>query len=185
MNAEHKKERRGKRTMSSIIVYFSRRYENYVSGTIRNLAVGNTEIAAGILKELTGAESFKLEPIQEYSRNYNECISQAQADQRRDARPELKAYPESLSEYKTIYLGYPNYWGTMPMCVFTFLEHFDFSGKTVLPFCTHEGSGMGNSEADIRRLCPGAIVKKGLALHGGGVKNAELLIRKWLGQKPA
>lgn len=166
--------------MSSIIVYFSRRYENYVSGTIRNLAVGNTEIAAGILKELTGAESFKLEPIQEYSRNYNECISQAQADQRRNARPELKTYPESLSEYETIYLGYPNYWGTMPMCIFTFLEHFDFTGKTIFPFCTHEGSGMGNSEEDIRRLCPGAIVKKGLALHGGGVKNAEPAIRKWL-----
>lgn len=166
--------------MSSIIVYFSRRYENYVSGTIRNLAVGNTEIAAGILKELTGAECFKMEPIQEYSRNYNECISQAQADQRRNARPELKMYPESLSEYETIYLGYPNYWGTMPMCVFTFLEHFDFTGKTIFPFCTHEGSGMGNSEEDIRRLCPGAVVKRGLALHGGGVKNAKPAIRKWL-----
>ena len=129
--------------MNSIIVYFSRKYENYVNGMLQNLAVGNTETAARILNELTGAQLFKLEPIQEYSKNYNECIAQAQADQRRDARPELKSYPDSLDQIDTVYLGYPNYWGTMPMAVFTFLEHFDFCGKTIYPFCTHEGSGMG------------------------------------------
>lgn len=166
--------------MSDIIVYFSRKDENYVSGAIKNLTVGNTEIAAGILHKLTGADLFKMEPIQEYSKDYNECIAQAQADQRRDARPELKVYPESLDRYDTVYLGFPNYWGTMPMAVFTFLEHFDFTGKVIFPFCTHEGSGMGRSEADIRRLCPGATVAKGLAIHGGSVKEAEPDIRKWI-----
>lgn len=92
--------------MSDIIVYFSRKDENYVSGAIKNLTVGNTEIAAGILHKLTGADLFKMEPIQEYSKDYNECIAQAQADQRRDARPELKVYPESLDRYDTVYLGY-------------------------------------------------------------------------------
>lgn len=169
--------------MSAIIVYFSRKDENYVSGMIKNLAVGNTEVAAGIIQKLTGAKLFKLEPIQEYSSEYNTCIAQAQADQRRGARPELKTYPETLAEYDTIYLGYPNYWGSMPMAVFTFLERFDFSGKTIFPFCTHEGSGMGNSEEDIRRLCPQAVLGKGLAIHGGSVQKAEPAIQKWLEKK--
>lgn len=177
MEAEQKK---GAGEMAKIIVYFSRKDENYVSGTIRKLDIGNTEIAAGLLQELTGAELFKLEPMQEYSKDYNECIAQAQADQRRGARPELKTYPENLTQYDTIYLGYPNYWGTMPMAVFTFLEHFDFTGKRIFPFCTHEGSGMGNSEADIRRLCPGAQIGKGLALKGGSVDYAQPEIKKWL-----
>ena len=166
--------------MAEIIVYFSRKDENYVGGTIRKLDIGNTEVAAGFLQKLIGAELFKLEPMQEYSKDYNECIAQAQADQRRGARPELKTYPENLTQYDTIYLGYPNYWGTMPMAVFTFLEHFDFTGKKIFPFCTHEGSGMGNSEADIRRLCPGAQIGKGLALKGGSVNYAQPEITKWL-----
>lgn len=166
--------------MSEIIVYFSRGDENYVSGEIRKLTVGNTEVAAGMIQKLTGADLFRLEPIQEYSKDYNECIAQAQADQRRDARPELKAYPENLEEHEVIYLGYPNYWGTMPMAVFTFLERYDLTGKIIYPFCTHEGSGMGNSEADIRRLCPGAILGKGLAIRGGSVEKAEPAIKKWL-----
>ena len=166
--------------MAEIIVYFSRKDENYVSGTIKKLDIGNTEVAAGFLQKLTGAELFKLEPMQEYSKNYNECIAQAQADQRRDARPELKTYPENLTQYDTIYLGYHNSWGTMPMAMFTFLEHFDFTGKTIFPFCTHEGSGMGNSEADIKRLCPGAQIGKGLALKGGSVNYAQPEIKEWL-----
>lgn len=169
--------------MAAIIVYFSRKDENYVSGTIKKLAVGNTEVAANILQKLTGAETFKMQPVQEYSKDYNECIAQAQADQRRNARPELKAYPESLDAYDTVYLGYPNYWGTMPMAVFTFLEHFDFTGKVILPFCSHEGSGMGNSETDIKRLCPTAEVKKGLALRGGSIQYSEPEIKKWLKEK--
>lgn len=166
--------------MACLIAYFSRRYENYVNGTIQNLKIGNTEIAAGMIQKFTGGDLFQIEPIQSYSKDYNECIAQAQSDQRRDARPELKAYSKNIDYYDTVYLGFPNYWGTMPMAVFTFLEHFDFSGKTIRPFCTHEGSGMGISEKDIRRICPGANVEKGLAIHGGGVANAEPEILAWL-----
>ena len=132
------------------------------------------------LQALTGADLFQLEPMQPYSDDYNECIQQAQDDQRRDARPALKACPETLDPYDTIYLGYPNYWGTMPMCVFTFLERFDFTGKTILPFCTHEGSGLGHSEADIRRLCHGAKVGKGLAIHGTAVCREERALEAWI-----
>lgn len=166
--------------MAEIIAYFSRRNENYVNGVIKNLEIGNTEVVAGIIQKLTGADFFKIEPVREYSKDYNDCIDEARADQRRDARPELKVYPESLEEYDTIYLGYPNYWGTMPMVMFTFLEHFDFGGKKIFPFCTHEGSGMGNSENDIKRICPNANIKRGLTLYGGSVKNAESEIRQWL-----
>ena len=171
--------------MPAIIAYYSRADENYVNGQIKTLTVGNTEVAAGMIHELTGADLFKIDPIQAYARDYNACIAEAQADQRRNARPELKQYPDSLDGYDTIYLGYPNYWGTMPMAVFTFLERFDFSGKTIFPFCTHEGSGMGGSERDIKRLCPGAKVEKGLAIHGGNVKNARPAIQKWLKEKEA
>lgn len=171
--------------MPAIIAYYSRADENYVNGQIKTLTVGNTEVAAGMIHELTGADLFKIDPIQAYARDYNTCIAEAQADQRRNARPELKQYPDSLDGYDTIYLGYPNYWGTMPMAVFTFLERFDFSGKTIFPFCTHEGSGMGGSERDIKRLCPGAKVEKGLAIHGGNVKNARPAIQKWLKEKEA
>lgn len=166
--------------MNKLIAYFSRRDENYVNGMIKNLDVGNTEVAAGMIQKLTDAALFKIEPQKPYSKSYNECIAQAQDDQKRDARPELKSYPESLNDYQTIYLCYPNYWGTMPMAVFTFLEHFDMTGKTIKPLCTHEGSGLGSSVSDIRRLCPGAKVEEGLALCGGSVSRAEEKIKEWV-----
>lgn len=166
--------------MAALIVFFSRSGENYVNGALRQLSQGNTKAAAKMIQEDTGADLFEIQPVQPYSASYNECIAQAQADQKRNARPELKEYPDSLEPYDTIYVGYPNYWGTMPMVVFTFLEHFDFTGKTIKPFCTHEGSGMGSSVEDIRKLCPGANVEQGLALHGGSVERAGKEIGSWL-----
>ena len=163
-----------------LVAFYSRADENYVSGAIKNLTVGNTEVAAGIIAELTGADLFKIEQVQPYSKNYNECIAQAQSDQKRDARPELVRYLESIDGYDEIYLGYPNYWSTMPMAVFTFLEHFDFSGKTIKPFCTHEGSGLGSSVRDIKKMCPSAVVDDGLALRGSGVNNYKKELEKWV-----
>jgi len=166
--------------MSELVVYFSRKGNNYVNGTIRNLSVGNTEVAAGMISEITGADRFEIEPVVAYSSDYNECINEAQDDKRRNARPELKEYFDSIDKYDTIYLGYPNYWGTMPMHVCTFLEKYDFTGKTIKPFCTHEGSGMGSSEKDIKKLCPNARVEKGLAIHGADVNRAKSAIEKWV-----
>ena len=166
--------------MAELIVFFSRADQNYVNGEIKNLTVGNTEVAAGMIQKLTGADIFKIEPRHAYSKDYNECIAQAQDDQRRDVRPKLPGYPTSIDPYENIYLGFPNYWGTMPMAVYTFLEHFDFTGKTIKPFCTHEGSGLGSSVRDIQKLCPGANVEAGLAIRGGSVKNAEKDIEEWV-----
>lgn len=163
-----------------LIAFYSRADENYVNGMIKTLEVGNTEVAANMIKELTDADLFQIEQAKPYAKDYNECIAQAQADQRKDARPELKHYPETLDEYDMIYLGYPNYWSTMPMAVFTFLEHFDFSGKTIKPFCTHEGSGMGCSVSDIKKMCPAAKIEKGLAIRGSSVERARNDIEKWI-----
>lgn len=163
-----------------LVVFYSRADENYVNGLLKMLDIGNTEIAAGIIQRLTGADIFKIEQKKPYSVNYNECIAEAQEDQRRNARPELKKYPGSIDGYEVIYLGYPNYWGTMPMAVFTFLESFDFSGKVIKPFCTNEGSGLGNSIKDIKKLCPNAIVEEGLAIHGGSVRKSQKDIEQWI-----
>ena len=94
---------------NKLVAFYSRADENYVNGLIKTLDVGNTEVAAGIIQKLTDAEWFKIEQMQAYSKDYNACIAQAQDDQRRNARPELKCYPENMEKYDTIYLGFPNY----------------------------------------------------------------------------
>lgn len=164
----------------TLVAYYSRADENYVSGALKTIPVGNTEIVAEYIKELTGADMFKIEQIKPYSEDYNSCVEEAKADQRRNARPELKKYLDSVGDYDVIYLGYPNYWGTMPMAVFTFLERYDFGGKTIKPFCTHEGSGMGNSVGDIKKLCPSADVENGLAIYGSRVKNSKNEVERWV-----
>ena len=150
----------------TLIAYFSRADENYFGGAMRYVKVGNTEIVCNIMKELIPADSFKIEMKNPYSPVYMTCIEEAKKDLRAKARPELVSIPESIDEYDTIVLAYPNYWGTMPMAVFTFLEQFDFSGKTILPLCTNEGSGLANSVEHIRASCPGAVVAEGLSFRG-------------------
>lgn len=170
----------GNSNVAALILYFSRKGYNYVNGTIKNLSVGNTEVAAQMICKCTGAELFKIDPCVPYSEDYSGCLEEAMQDQKRRARPELKAYPEHLAAYDTIYLGYPNWWGTMTMPVFTLLGHCGFLGKTIKPFCTHEGSGLGTSEDDIRRICPGVIVKSELGIHGANVILAGEIIDNWL-----
>ena len=164
----------------TLIAFFSRADENYFGGAMRYVKVGNTEIVANIMKDLTGADTFKIEMKNPYSPVYMTCIDEAKEDLRTGVRPELVSMPDSIDEYDTMVLAYPNYWGTMPMAVFTFLEHFDFSGKTILPLCTNEGSGMGSSERDIRRTCPGAEVKKGLAITGSAAADSKSSVERWL-----
>ena len=164
----------------TLIAYFSRADENYFAGAMRYVKVGNTEIVANKMKELIDADTFKIERKDPYSPVYMTCIEEAKKDLRAKARPELVSMPESIDEYDTIVLAYPNYWGTMPMAVFTFLEAFDFTGKTILPLCTNEGSGMGSSERDIKKTCPGADVKKGLPITGSQAENCKASVQKWL-----
>lgn len=104
----------------------------------------------------------------------------AKADLQKKARPEVLDLPDDLDAYDEIYLGYPNYWGTMPMAVYTFLEHYDFTGKTIHPFCTHEGSGLSRTVQDIQKAAPGAEVTKGLAIHGSSVDGAKAALEAWV-----
>ena len=164
----------------TLIAFFSRADENYFGGAMRYVKVGNTEIVVNDMKEMINADTFKIEMKDPYSPVYMTCIDEAKKDLRAKARPELVSMPASIDEYDTVVLAYPNYWGTMPMAVFTFLENYDFSGKTILPLCTNEGSGMGGSERDIKKTCPGANVKSGLSVTGSEAANAAGRVKKWL-----
>ena len=163
-----------------LVAFYSRADENYVNGMLKKLDIGNTEIVATMIKELTDSDIFKIEQEVPYSEEYNDCIEEAREDQRKDARPKLKKKLESIDEYDVIYIGYPNYWNTMPMAVFTFLEDFDFSRKIIKPFCTHEGSGMGSSVKDIKKLCPKAKVERGFSVYGSRVNSAKKDLEKWV-----
>lgn len=163
-----------------LIAYFSRAGNNYVGGEIMNLPVGNTEVAAKMIQKLTGGDMFRIETIKKYPESYDETTDVAKQELRRKARPELTEHVGNMADYSVMYLGYPNWWGTMPMAVCTFLEEYGFSGKTIIPFCTHEGSGMGCSESDIKKVCSESKVLKGLAIIGGSVQRAENDIAAWL-----
>ena len=169
--------------MAALIAFYSRAGENYFGGAYRRIAVGNTEKAAEMLADLTGGELYKIRQAQPYSEDYQTCIAEAKADLQRKARPEVRDLPEDLDAYDEIYLGYPNYWGTMPMAVYTFLEHYDLTGKTIHPFCTHEGSGLSRTEQDIRKAAPGAVVTRGLAIRGSSVDEAADEIAQWVKDK--
>lgn len=164
----------------TLIVYYSRTGENYWNGSIRNLSKGNTEIVAEQIAALTGGDLFEVKTRKAYPADYYACIDEAKAELRDSARPELKAYPESLEGYDMVYVGYPNWWGTMPMAMFTLLEHFDWTGKRICPFCTNEGSGMGGSERDLKRVCKGAKVESGLSIHGAEAANSRDKVEAWV-----
>ena len=164
----------------TLIAFFSRADENYFGGAMRYVKVGNTEIVCNLMKEMIPADTFKIEMKNPYSPVYMTCIEEAKKDLKEKARPELVRYPDSIDEYDTVILAYPNYWGTAPMAVFTFLEAFDFTGKTILPLCTNEGSGMGGSERMIKACAPGAEVKKGLPVTGSSAASSGESVRRWL-----
>ncbi len=163
-----------------LVAYFSRPGNNYVGGRIVNLPVGNTEVAAKMIQKMTESDLFRIEATDAYPGGYAETTEVAQQELRANARPKLAGRLENMAAYDVIFLGYPNWWGTMPMPVLTFLEEYDISGKTIVPFCTHEGSGLGRSIADIKEHCPRSTVLDGLAIRGGDVTNAQNEIAAWL-----
>jgi flavodoxin len=163
-----------------LIAYFSRKGQNYFSGKIVDLKAGNTEVVAKMIQKRTGGDLFHIETVTAYPKDYIETTEIAKNELRTKARPKLTGRVENMGAYDVIFLGYPNWWGTPPMAVFTFLENYDFTGKTILPFCTHEGSGMGHSEKDIAKSCPKATILKGLAIHGSHASSAESEVLSWI-----
>ncbi|GFE56699.1 flavodoxin [Geobacter sp. AOG1] len=164
----------------SLSAYFSRKGNNYLGGSIVNLPIGNTEVIAKKIQGLTGSDLFQIQTVKPYPEDYTETTRVAQDELSGNARPELTELVADMDSYEVIYIGYPNWWGTMPMAVFTFLDAYDFSGKTIVPYCTHEGSGLGSSERDIKKLCPKAKVLSGLAIKGGTVGRADNDLANWL-----
>lgn len=166
--------------MKSIVIYFSRADENYFGGRYRYIDKGNTEVVAEYIKDICGADLFKVERKTPYSANYNACIREAQDEQRKGERPALKNYLADIAEYDVIFIGAPVYWGTMPQPMFTQLEKLDFAGKTVMPFCTHEGSGLAGIPSDVKDIAKGATVKQGLAIVGSDVGSSKNKVEKWI-----
>lgn len=161
----------------SIVIYFSRADENYSVGYISK---GNTEIVAEYISDITGADLFKIERNVPYAKDYQTCIEEAKQEQLSNDRPELKDYINDISEYEVIYIGSPIYWGTMPQPMFTQLEKLDWNGKTIKPFTTHEGSGLGRVVSDLQKICAGAHIKSGLALYGHEVTSSKSKVEEWI-----
>ena len=170
----------GYKDKKCLIAYFSHAGENYVSGKIVELRIGNTEKAAQMIKFYTGGDMFRINTVEPYPYTYADTVAVAKEEKETGVRPLLKNTLDNLGEYTIVFLGYPNWCSTMPMAVWTFLESYDFSGKTLLPFCTHEGSGFGHSLQDITSHCPTAILGKGLSIFGTTIADAEDDVKRWL-----
>ena len=162
------------------IVYFSRPFENLIDGKKKYLQVGNTKIVAQKIAKILNAEMFEILPQIAYPEAYEEVVTQAEQEKGTNERPKYQPFSLDLANHQTIYLGYPNWWGTFPMIVATFLEENDLSGKTIYPFCTHEGSGMGSSINDLQKLCPDSTIHIGLPIRGSRVEKSTIAIKNWL-----
>ena len=169
------------KTGKALVVYYSRTGENYAVG---NIAEGNTAIVAKMIAQRTGADLFEIRTVREYAADYTECTEEAKRELRDDARPEIVGDVEDFAQYGTVYVGYPIWWGVPPMAVFTFIDKHDWAGKTVRPFCTHEGSGLGGSVRALQKVLPAATVADGLAIQGQTAQNdrkaAGTAVDRWL-----
>lgn len=163
----------------NLVIYYSRRGENYFGGQIRNIEKGNAEQIAEFIQKAVDADVFEIKTVKEYSKDYMTCTEEARAELKENARPELEEYLGSIDDYDNIFVVGPCWWGTYPMAMFTQLEQLDFKGKKILPVMTHEGSGLGSAERDLKRMCSGARVCKGLAVQGSSVAASESSITAW------
>ena len=147
-----------------LVAYLSRAGENYNVGIPQAgsasaayagyIEKGNTAMMAAVIADMTGGDLFEIQTVTPYPEDYASMLRVAQEEIDTDARPALAANVENMADYEVVFIGYPNWWGTMPMFMFTLLDAFDWTGKKIVPFCTNEGSGLGSSERDIKASCP-------------------------------
>ena len=163
----------------TLVIYYSRKGENYVNGSIKKLPKGNTEICAEYIKKAVGADIFEIETQKAYSTDYTQCTVEAKDELKNNARPKLIKMLDSVAEYDNIVVAGPCWWGTYPCAVFTQLEALDFNGKKVFPLMTHEGSGIAGAPATLKKFCRGAVVGEGLAVQGGAVAESEAKVAAW------
>lgn len=162
-----------------LVIFYSRKGENYFPGGIRSIEKGNTAYAAEYIAKAVGADLLEVDTVKPYAENYRACCAEAMEEAKSNARPEIKGYVEDISGYDTIFVCYPCWCGTAPMCIFTFLEHYDLTGKKIVPLCTNEGSGLANSVKDLEKSCPGAIIAPGLSVRGHLCAESEETIAVW------
>ena len=159
-----------------IVIYFSHTGENYSVGVIKE---GNTAKVAKEIAAQTGADIWEIKEAEPYPVKYNDCIKRAQKELQAKARPAIKGEIPNLAGYDTIYIGYPNWWGDAPMVVYSLLDKAAIDGKTILPFCTHEGSGLGSTARNLARAYPKAKVEqKGLAMRGATAQRDADAVKK-------
>ena len=165
----------------ALVAYFSRAGENYNVGVVEK---GNTAVVAEMIAEQTGADLFEIRPVTPYPSDYNEMLAVSRRETQENARPEISNTVDDWDSYDVVFLGYPIWGGDMPKIVYHFLESYDFSGKTIVPFCTHAGSGLANTVSTIRSECSGAAVLDGFAIEGRTAQNnrdeTERMVAEWL-----
>jgi flavodoxin len=163
-----------------LLAYFSRAGENYYYGGRTQLEVGNTEVLTGMINRLIGCDVYRIEPVDRYPNDYEETVARNVREQDADARPAIANPLDSIDSYDTVLLGSPIWNVRAPMIMSTFVEGFDFSGKTVVPFVTYAVSGLGTTVRDYTASCPGAIIGEGLAVRGEEVRDAGTAVEAWL-----
>ncbi len=160
----------------ALVIFFSHAGENY---TVGNIEVGNTKIVADYISEITGASQFEIVAEKDYDMPYMDLIKVAQDEAKTGELPAYKGDVD-VTPYDVIFIGGPIWWGTYPQVMFTFLKDHDLSGKTVIPFTTHEGSGLGTTVQDVKKAWPKADVKPGFAINGHEVRSGRAKVEKWL-----
>ena len=161
----------------ALVVFFSHAGENYSVG---NIPVGNTKIVADYISELTGADQFEIVTHKYDGMAYKPLCDLAQEEQINDERPAFEGKLENLEQYDVIFIGGPVWWGTYPQVMFTFFDTYDLNGKTIYPFTTHEGSGLGRCVSDLRAAYPRADVKKGFSIYGHEVRTGKSKVETWI-----
>ena len=163
----------------NLVIYYSRKGQNYVAGKLANLEVGNTELIAQYIRDAVGADLFEIETVDDYPADYMECTEVAKQEQRDNARPKLREYLRDVKDYDNIVIAGPCWWGTYPCALFGQLEKLNFRGKHVFPVMTHEGSGEANSRSDLKKFCTGAKVEKAFAIQGSAAAGAQEKVAAW------
>lgn len=160
-----------------LLVYFSHAGENYSVGTIKE---GNTKLVADYICEITGADRFEIVAKKSYDMPYNSLIKVAQEEKNKGELPEFLGSVD-VSKYDTIIIGGPIWWGTYPQVMFSFFKKYDLNGKTIIPFTTHEGSGMGSVVSDLKKAYPKATFKSGFSIYGHDVRSdGKKRVAEWL-----
>ncbi|WP_270344847.1 MULTISPECIES: flavodoxin [Enterococcus] len=166
--------------MNPVVVYFSHVGENFIDGTSKKIPIGNTEILAHKIVKRLDCQIIQLKEIDRYPDSYDETVKRAVSEKKGNMRVAYQKIELDHSKIDTLFLGYPNWWGSYPRIIATFLEDFDTDGLVIYPFCTHEGSAFGSSLNELKEQCPNADIRSGLPVRGSRVERADVATENWL-----